>query len=970
MRSLNKKILRITTIIISLIILTEIISNIRPYEVPDIFQNKNLNQKIKSFHNFNRSSNFTSRELSFIRTPSNDTIYLIDVRNLSKDELLTAVSLQGIVNRDLAVIYLIYSYKELQWLEYLQSVSIHTFKRCTLQEAIKMFSNKISGAVIFDNSDISINLATTYSGLNDAIMIRTGKDTYNQKIIKDATEYDGNTYIDIYEDYFRFCNREVIANFAPYDIKSRDYIIQNRMLCLFLQPGPFSWPGENYQLINIIKDFSAGSNGSNRWLFGWFQTPTITEEDYTIQLLSHYGVILIPCTNVPNLSILQSINATYNPVKKITNEKKSEKKVYITFGLADGDSLDVMYKHMNSYWYNQYRGQIPISWSINPAVISIAPIMMQYYYNTSESNDSFIAAGSGMGIIFSDFFEPKLLLNYVKVSSSYGLDNVWLLNSYTPYETRYSDNVLEIYAEYYDGIVLDYGSLPIKSPFWKQHNTPIARSLHYMGNMDDFKAKLDTITTFSENPLFLFITLYPWIDLDIAGVLDAIDIVCEDYEFITIDQFFYLINRTAINPNHIDDTRRSLASIQQYDSEIQRIMVNEGWIILISILTLGVWIIIFEFKKPINNHKTIEDKTKRIYLLYFGTANSLFLSIIIWVIYQNYWQWLSLAIIPIIAIIYPIVRKKSNNNISNKPIIAAFLLAISAIFSVIFPIALLLGAYAYFKIAKSNPELIVKTYSVSVAIGFILSFMIWTTWAVLPLILILCLSGSKLNELNKNNIINFDFNTSSNPNTKNNSIKKLKAKFRNKIKISFLDFFSTFLPAIFISLAILPAFYLDMFFINLKLDYNGYLILTLSFIIPIISYPIGLWLIKFYRFIKLTFSFSWLLILISPLPLITVFILIIIQAQIYAIGIYLFRNHVKNPNLPHRHIDFAKNLSTFPILIGLVIVFPPMIFSVYIMKLPLLIINLLYFTPLLYCFISVLLTIGIIYLDQNSKKEK
>lgn len=954
----NKFYLRIFFTIIFFIILANIFSHLRPYEYPVVLQDNNIYKNPQS-ENENLTSTSSEKELFLIKTPANDTVWVIDAQNYSLDKRLTAVSLQGIVNRDKATIYLVYSGRDIQWMGYLQNVTSHSFKFCTLDEAIKIFSDRISGVVLFDDKDISINLATTYAGLNDALMIKKGEETYGQEVLLDATKADIKTYSDLYIEYFKYCNLEALANFAPHDIKSRDFIIQNKMLCIYLEPGPFAWPQVNNEFINIISAFSSGGNGFNRWLFGWFQTPTITEEDYGIQVLSHHGVIFLPCTNVPNLSMLQAINSTIPLDKNPVKDKKIKDKIYITFGMADGDSLDVMYKFINSYWFNAYRGELPIAWSIDTAIMKIAPVILQYYYDTADINDSFIAGGSGTGIIFPDFFEPSLLSNYVKNSGTFGINKVWLLNSYTPYETRYSNHVLEVYAEKYDGIVLDYGSLPIKKPYWRQSNKPFVRSLHYMGDNEDFKAKLALITSFSEKPLFLYITLYPWAELDLDEILDVIDFVCGDYEFVTLDQFFHLVNKSASNTNQIDDTRRSLASTGQYYSQLQGIMVNEGWVILVTVITIGIWFIITP--KNIDRQRLHNGQPQAIYIIYYGAANSLYLTMVFWVIFQNYWQWLALAIIPIIAMIYPFVRKKSTVEKPDNFFLFGFVLGLSAILTVVFPIALLLGAWAYFKIVKSNPEYIVKTYPVAIMISIILSFIFWTTWIALPVILFLILSATRFNERKHNK------------NPSNKSTEKIETKnkvisnygIRNRINNGAKEFLLTFLPAAYLSIAILPAFYLDMFIINLKLGYNDYLVLTLAILIPILAYPIGLWLTRFNPYLKMTFPFSWLLIILSPLPILMPFILLFIQAQLYAIGIGLFTKYIKKPNKLHRTKDFAKNIATLPIIVGLVVIFPPMIFSVYIAKLSSLIFTFLYFTPLLYGLISLFLTIGIIFLEYD-----
>jgi MFS family permease len=964
----NKKHPKIKILILCLIIifLIDVVSNINPYE------NYNLSSS-------NVSESYISKiepertNLPFERTTLNDTIIVIDAMNLSFDEQLTAVSLQGVVNKNKATIYVVYSDLELQWLECLRNKNPNTIIYLELSEAINRFSGAISGVVLYNDNHVSLNLATTISGLENAIMVKTGSETYGLDIVKDTTKFNDKSYYELFNEYFDDSNREIIAHFAPHDIRSRDYVIQQEMFCFYKEPGPFSWPGENFELVDIVKDFSNKGNGINRWLFGWFQTPTITEEDYAVQLLSHYGVTLIPNSNVPNLSLLQALNITLDLSSNNRFEKVAKNKVYITFGMADGDSLDFMYKNMNSHWGDPTYDKLPISWSVNPILQELAPGILQYYSDSLITNHSFIAGGSGMGIVFPDFFIPELLPNYIEKSRSLGLDKVWLLNSYTPYETRYSENVLSEYAKEYEGIVLDYGSMPVRNPYWKLSDKPFVRSLHYMGDNEDFRVKLGSINLFSDQPLFLYITLYPWSDLDIPEVLDSIEYICGDYEFVNLDNFFLMISDSSENLNYFDDTRRSLASTSQYKYKLQDIMINEGWIILGIISTAIIWFIIP--KKEKEHH----DNTKPhlVQYIYYGAANSLYLSIILWVLYQNYWQWLSLGIIPIIAIIYPVLRKK---NVEPKLkaenyIIYGFLLGLSGVISVIFPIALIIGFLAYFKIVKANPKLIIKTYPVSIIFSFMISFLFWTAWILLPICLLILLTANEIEKLKipGHKILNRESNGHDNNNIKNEQKRTLKENENTNqkpSKIIIIDFFTTFLPAAFFSLLILPIFYLDMILINVIMDYNSYSILILTLLVIIIAIPIGTWLIRYYKLVTVLYPISWMLIIALPFSFILPFSLVIIQAMTYCLAKQSFDRYIRKSKKYYQIQDFGKNLAYLPIIIGLLIMFPPMFFSVYIFKLDDFSFFFLYLKPFLMSIITFILIIWLLVADRLTENNE
>ncbi|MCK5561071.1 MAG: hypothetical protein KAJ51_10775, partial [Thermoplasmata archaeon] len=567
-----------------------------------------------------------------------------------------------------------------------------------------------------------------------------------------------------------------------------------------------------------------------------------------------------------------------------------------------------------------------------------------------------------------DFFKASLLKDYVQCASSYNFDYVWLLNSYTPYETRYSNRVIKQYAEHYNGVVLDYGSSPVKNPFWKQYDTPIVRSLHYMGDDGDFEAKLSEITMFSDKPLFLFITLYPWAEKGLAKIDDLIKSSCSNYEFIDLSEFFYLLNMTETEYHYFEDSRRSVATISYYEEYRHDIMWNLSWTLLLTISPLLVWFGGLKFKR---RKKTNQEHNTELYsLLFCGTATTLYFTSIIWVIFQNYWQWSAMATIPIFAFVYPLVRSKSNYHQKNFIILAPLLIGSSALLAINFPAAILLGAFGYFIVVKNELSYILKSLPVSISFAIIISFFVWTVWIFIPFIMIMAITGYELQKNKTEDLKNIEDNTRNNNSSKKSVKLTSNLKRPRKIKFGFVakDMLSTFIPALIMSLAIIPAFYLDMHIINLKMDYRGDILLIMSIIIPILSYPIGRYLTRFYNIIKFTFPPTWLLIWLSPTPIITILILVLIQSQIFTLLIILFDREVIKPLKPHRRADFAKNFVALPIIVGLFIVIPPMAYSVYGVTLPTILLYLLYYKPLFYFLFSLLLLAGILILDKEAKK--
>ncbi|MEW5956575.1 MAG: GxGYxYP domain-containing protein [Chloroflexota bacterium] len=78
-------------------------------------------------------------------------------------------------------------------------------------------------------------------------------------------------------------------------------------------------------------------------------------------------------------------------------------------------------------WLDPRRGDLPLAWGLNPALVEDIPAMMTYLYATQTGNDYFVAANSGAGYLNPDALSEGILLR-------------WLLRSRQFY-ARYGYNV-------------------------------------------------------------------------------------------------------------------------------------------------------------------------------------------------------------------------------------------------------------------------------------------------------------------------------------------------------------------------------------------------------------------------------------------------------------------------------------------------------------------------------------------------
>lgn len=136
--------------------------------------------------------------------------------------------------------------------------------------------------------------------------------------------------------------------------------------------------------------------------------------------------------------------------KPATVEALEEDKIYLTFVLSDGDSLNFITRRaQGGAWLLPERGQIPFGWEIQPALADIAPGILDYFQATATDNDHFTAAVSGVGYFYPEAMPKDKLAGVLEETTDYlkrtGLSNLTVMSPLNP--TGVSKETIEMYAD-------------------------------------------------------------------------------------------------------------------------------------------------------------------------------------------------------------------------------------------------------------------------------------------------------------------------------------------------------------------------------------------------------------------------------------------------------------------------------------------------------------------------------------------
>ncbi|WP_233261526.1 GxGYxYP domain-containing protein [Vitiosangium sp. GDMCC 1.1324] len=281
------------------------------------------------------------------------------------------------------------------------------------------YRSEISGIVIYDSAlPDTLNVATTIAGLQGGIVAspslaaRLTAAPYSLPILMDlrgafTTKLQAYQYL--YDHYWSQVTHKLLVGLSP-GVKGnlRDYAVAVRAAVVWLDPRVAD---EDSLLRKFLVEMPYGNGGI---YMGWWP-----EEASGVQRVSEYGISTVASDFASNLTVLGGTSRVVN-VKPVPNKPTLSNKIYITLILSDGDNLQYVEHLFKKLWDSPSRGQVPLGWTLSPAMLDAMPGVLNYFYNTATPNDALISGPTGLGYTYPNYWASQSLLdNYVSLSNDY-----------------------------------------------------------------------------------------------------------------------------------------------------------------------------------------------------------------------------------------------------------------------------------------------------------------------------------------------------------------------------------------------------------------------------------------------------------------------------------------------------------------------------------------------------------------------
>lgn len=459
--------------------------------------------------------------------PSLGPVTVVDVRGESGDRRLLAATLQGIVNRTQARIYLLGARSDgsdEHWLaDYQARGLIDVTATVGLDVAVHQFRGEVAGYVEATSSEPwTINTATSAAAAEGGVVATEAT----------AALLDGEGITKLADHRGRWADAVTAYRAVAAEYRSklayggvaiqkadghqpRDLFVQQGVFVLFTRPSAADYDAV-YDLIDTFP--------TTRPVYGYI-SDTGSEEVEAIVRLSQAGRYLVPTDTTGNLSFHLAVGGTERARPAATSTPDvapcSPDDVNVVLSFSDGDNLVIPegYYQGADQWNSPRRGELPIGWGLTPAASVLMPAIYDTYVATATDADEIVDI-MGLGYAIPSVMPDgaAFLADGMRLRAALGLRSHWSLDGLlsNPDASGW-DAVAAAVAETGlppDGMLLNYERWDGPATFHTADGLPVlaSQAAGYHDGADALATQIQALVDgrASDRPLVSFFAVTVW----------------------------------------------------------------------------------------------------------------------------------------------------------------------------------------------------------------------------------------------------------------------------------------------------------------------------------------------------------------------------------------------------------------------------------------------------------------------------
>lgn len=479
---------------------------------------------------------------------------VVDIRGESNDRKLLAATLQGVVNRTEARIYLLGARgdgSDEHWLADYQARGLITVTATIdLDAAVHRFRGEVAGYVEATASEPwTVNTATSAAGAEGGVVATEATAALlDGEGIAKLADHRGRwpdavaAYRGAAAEYRAKLPFGAVAIQKPDNHLPRDLFVQQGVFVVFTRPSAADYDA----VYDLIETFP-----TRHPVYGYI-SDTGDEEVEAIVRLARTGRYLVPTDTTANLSFHQAVGGDQRAKPAATRPVVapcSADTVNVVLSFSDGDNLVIpeSYYQGGDHWNSPRRGELPIGWGLSPAASVLMPAIYDTYVGgTTEADEIVDIMGLGYSVPSLMPDGASFVADDMRLRSALGLRSHWALDALlSDPAAKGWGNVVAAAAQTGappDGMLLNYETWPGPGFFHAPDGMPVlaSRVQGYDNGASDIAAQIQALVDgpASARSLVNFFAVTVWYS-SYASLADAMaPLQAEGVRFLTPAQAF------------------------------------------------------------------------------------------------------------------------------------------------------------------------------------------------------------------------------------------------------------------------------------------------------------------------------------------------------------------------------------------------------------------------------------------------
>lgn len=383
-----------------------------------------------------------------------DVIYVVR-GGLSKDENTAIQSLQGLVSRDKASVFINYGHSSAKELAEFEKAGCRLLyadengANWNLKSLVTRFAEYINNSyVLYTSADVTeqVNMAFNYTTVFGCLAVPESVEEIVKSLgltkaydltEKKITVSDQREFYETHKDKFR---KDSLVHLYAEGSGLRDFAVQQRIFITFANDDDYVARAFREELLSDLEPASV--------VLGWCQY----EVKYT-ENISSFGHSVVPSDHSFNMSILNAFDAGEIKLGKETvTSELDPANHYIAIVYSDGDNAQWISNGFREFYtWQSYGLDTPVTWTFAPLMDEFSPVAVKSAVE-NVGNCSFITGPSGAGYARISKMSADELAAYSDMTAATmlrtGLTTVTLLDEPLALPEFVFENKLSYFARY------------------------------------------------------------------------------------------------------------------------------------------------------------------------------------------------------------------------------------------------------------------------------------------------------------------------------------------------------------------------------------------------------------------------------------------------------------------------------------------------------------------------------------------